>query len=106
MAPEMAAELIEEAPSGLAVTMIKDLGHQLLNDSVEITLTRSTVKPRLKEIRALPKNECHEMFPIVNAMTKSYNYPLENTDKALRPFNEGYQFRVNIRALDAEPLNR
>ena len=51
------------------------VSHQIIGDKVEITVTQGIVQPRLDEIRALAKNECKDLSPVVNTTTHTYSFP-------------------------------
>ena len=79
--------------SGLRVT------HKLSGENIEIKVVRILVKPRLIEIRALPKNECKDMAPILTITTESYLYPAIDGNSEARLFGEGMTFRSILTTL-------
>lgn len=74
------------------------VSHQLVKNKVKLTITRSAVKPRLDEIRALPRGECKEMLPIVTSVTQSYSFPVDGSGETLL-FSEGITFKYTLQPL-------
>lgn len=79
--------------SGLRIT------HQLVDDHVELTVVQNIVQPRLVEIRALAKNECKDLPPIVTTTTQLYRYPAKDGISEHLPFGEHMTFRATIQSL-------
>jgi len=79
--------------AGLLVT------HQLAGGNVKLTVVRSTVQPRLVEIRALPRNECKDLSPIVNTTSETYIYTAEDGVDEARPFGKNMTFRAALRSV-------
>ena len=80
--------------SGLRVT------HQLAENEVVLTVVRTVVQPRLTEIRALAKNECKDLSPIVTTTTLSFSLPAVDGNTESRPFGEDMIFRTALLSLD------
>ncbi|MBC8210685.1 MAG: hypothetical protein H8E21_06410 [Gammaproteobacteria bacterium] len=70
------------------------LTHRVSAKKVVIKLERNLVQPRLIEIRALGKNECREMSPVVT--TTSENYSLPATDNVSEKFNFGDKMSFSV----------
>lgn len=70
------------------------VSHQRVANNVELTVVRTDVKPRLAEIRALPKNECKELSPIVTTATQHYSFSLIDDARETWQFSEDSTFRV------------
>ena len=79
--------------AGLLVTT------QLAGDSVELTVVRNIVQPRLVEIRALAKSECKDLSPIVTKTSETYIFPAEDGIDEPRHFGENMTFRVTLRSV-------
>ena len=73
------------------------IAHQIIGDKVELKVIKITVQPRLKEIRALTKNDCKDMSPIITSTTHSYSLPSEKGINESRAFGEGMIFRASLR---------
>ncbi|MDF1643273.1 MAG: hypothetical protein P1U80_03715 [Pseudomonadales bacterium] len=80
--------------SGFRVT------HQLVEKSVEITATHSTIQPRLAEIRALPKGQCMDLSPIVTTTTEVYSLPAKETVNESLSFGKNMRFKVKLQRLN------
>ena len=76
--------------SGLRVT------HKLAGGKVELTVVRTVVKPRRIEIRALDKNECKDLSPIVTTTTQTYSFTAEEGVNESHPFGENMIFRATL----------
>lgn len=68
------AEKIQKLYSTVDLFAGLSVSHQLVENKVQLTVVRTDVKPRLDEIRALPKNECKELSPIVTTVTQHYSF--------------------------------
>ena len=79
--------------SGLRVT------HQLVGDRVELTVERNIVKPRLKEIRALARNECKDLSPVVTRTTRNYSFPAVEGASESYPFGEDMVIRLTLQSV-------
>ena len=75
------------------------VNHQLAGNYIELTVVRSTVKPRLAEIHALPKSDCKDMSPIVTTVSKDYSFPAIDGTKESRSFSEKTTFQVTIKLM-------
>jgi hypothetical protein len=75
------------------------LRHQLTGNNIELVVVRTTVKPVLAEIHALPKNECKDMSPIVTTISQKYSFIAVDGAKESRPFSEKSEFQVTIKLL-------
>lgn len=74
--------------------------HQLVEKNVKITATHSDIRPRLAEIRALPKGECIDLSPIVTTTTETYSFPTtEPIDQSLL-FGKSMRFKVTLQRLN------
>ena len=80
--------------AGLRVT------HQLAGNNVELTVVRNVVQPRLVEIRALAKNKCKDLSPIVTTISESYIFPAKDGIDEARPFGENMTFRVTLQSAE------
>ena len=78
--------------AGLRIT------HQIAGDKVELSVVRNVVAPRLAEIRALARNECKDLSPIVTT-TKTYSFPAEDGINESSPFGESLVFRATIQSV-------
>ena len=74
--------------------------HQLAENEVVLTVVRTIVQPRLTEIRALAKNECKDLSPIVTTTTLSFTLPAVDGNTESRPFGENMIFRATLQSLD------
>ena len=79
--------------AGLSVT------HQLVENSVELTVVRDVVQSRLSEIRALTKSECKDMSPIVTTTTQTYSFSAIDGHKESLPFGENMIFRTTLQSV-------
>lgn len=79
--------------AGLRVT------HQLTENEVVLSVVRTVVQPRQLEIRALAKNECKELSPIVTTTTLSFRLPAEDGKSESRPFGEKMVFRATLHSV-------
>lgn len=75
---------------GLLVT------HQLISDKIEITVHRSIITPRLKEIRALAKNECKNLAPIIKEHTDTYTLPAKHGSSETFLFGDELKFHITV----------
>ena len=93
--------------TGKAGTMVKtyntadlfaglQLTHRLAGSSVELSVTYTTVRPRLEEIRALSRSECKDMAPIVNTWTQAYSLPARNGVVEPRAFGDSKRLAITI----------
>lgn len=73
--------------------------HQLVGSKLELTVVRSSVQPRLLEIRALSKHECGDLSPIVTNTTESYSFSAKDGVNETRSFGELMTFRANIQTI-------
>ena len=76
--------------SGVRVT------HKLDAGEVKLKVVRNTVQPVLKEIRALGKDECRELSPIVTTITQHYSLPAKNGVSEQYAFSEKLTFNVEL----------
>lgn len=74
--------------------------HQLIEKSVKITATYSTIEPRLTEIRALPKGECRDLSPIVTSTTEVYSLSAKETVDESLSFGQNKRFKVKLQRLN------
>ena len=76
------------------------LTHRISAQKVIIRLERNLIQPRLIEIRAQRRNECHEMSPVVT--TTSENYSLSAKDDVSETFSFGdkMNFEVMLKSLN------
>lgn len=74
------------------------ISHQRAENKVILTVVRSAVKTRLAEIRALSRNECKDMSPIVSSVTKSYNFPADGSGETML-FKEDITFKYTLQSL-------
>ena len=74
--------------------------HQLAENEVVLTVVRTIVQPRLTEIRALAKNECKDLSPIVTTTTLSFTLPAVDGNTESCPFGENMIFRATLQSLD------
>lgn len=72
--------------------------HQQVENNIKLTVTRSTVKPRLAEIRALARNECKDMSPVVSEVTKSYSLPVAGSGETLL-FSDNETFKYTLQSI-------
>ena len=79
--------------AGLRIT------HQIAGDKVELSVVRSVVTPRLVEIRALARNECNDLSPIVTTTTKTYSFPAADGINESSPFGESLVFRATLQSV-------
>lgn len=84
---------IEDHFSGLRIT------HQLTEKNIVLTVVRKSVQPRLIEIRALSKDKCKDLSPIVTTTTETYSFPVTDGVDESNPFGENMKFRVILQAL-------
>jgi len=75
--------------------------HLLEGDKVKLTVTRNTVQPALKEIRALGKNECKNLSPIVTTTTQHYTLPAKAGANEQYAFGKNSTFNANIIVIDS-----
>ena len=83
----------EDHFDGLRVT------HQLAGNNVELTVVRTVVQPRLVEIRALARNECKDLSPVVTTTTQTYSFAAEHGLDESSPFGENIIFRVALQSV-------
>jgi len=74
--------------------------HKLAGDNVELTVIRSVVQPRLTEIRALGKNECRELAPVVTTASETYIFPAKDGVDKAHSFGNTMTFRVVLQPVD------
>jgi len=72
------------------------ISHQIIEDKVQLKVVKITVQPRLTEIRALTKNECKDMSPIVNTTAHSYSFPAVKGINESRAFGDNMIFRATF----------
>ena len=73
--------------------------HRIVDNTVELIAERSSVKPRLIEIRVVAKNECKELAPIVTTTRQTYSYPAMGVISESRPFDDKMTFQVTIKSM-------
>jgi len=89
----------EDHFSGLRVS------HQIIGEYIELQVDRIIIKPRLKEILALPKKDCQNLVPIISKQTESYRFLATSGIDETRLFNDNLKLRVMIRSIrGARPL--
>jgi len=76
--------------SGVRVT------HKLDGGEVKLKVVRNTAQPVLKEIRALGKDECRELSPIVTTITQHYSLPAKTGVSEQYVFSEKLTFNVKL----------
>lgn len=79
--------------SGLRIT------HQLRGEMIELTVLQSIVQPRLAEIRALPKDQCKDLAPIVTTKSKSYSFPAKDGLDETHSFSADMTIRVMLQSV-------
>ncbi len=79
--------------AGLRVTK------QLAVDSIELTVVRDVVQPRLVEIRALAKSECKDLSPTVITTTETYSIHAKDGARESRPFGKDMTFKVTVKSM-------
>lgn len=79
--------------TGVSVT------HQLLEETIEFTVLRRVVQPRLAEIRALSADECEELSPLVATTTQTYRLPTTSNGEASFDFGKEMSCRVKLQEL-------
>ena len=84
--------------SGLRVT------HGLAGQEIELTVVWDVVQARLMEIRALSKEECKELSPVVTTATETFRFPAKSGLDESVPFGENIVFRVTAQALGGEAV--
>lgn len=72
------------------------LTQQKINDSIELNVVLSNVKPRLLEIKKLAKNECVDLSPVVTKTTEKYNFVATKGTKEPQLFGTSMIFKANI----------
>ena len=73
--------------------------HRIVDNTLALIAERSSVKSRLKEIRALAKDECKELAPIVTTTKQTYNYPATGVKSESRLFDDQMTFRITIKSM-------
>ncbi len=73
---------------------------QLEGKTVKISATHSSVRPRLAEIRALPKGECVDLSPIVTTTTEVYSFPAKQAVDESLSFGKNMRFNVKLQRLN------
>ena len=73
--------------------------HRIVDNTLELIAERSSAKPRLLEIRVVPKKECKEPSPIVTTARQIYSYPATGIISESRPFDDKLTFRVTIKSM-------
>jgi len=77
--------------------------HHIAAGNLYLKLTRLEVQPRVTEIRALPKNECREMAPVVASVSENYVTPLSNAGNKNYPFGKEMSIRISLSPLAEVP---
>jgi len=75
------------------------VSHQIVEEYVELKVDRNIVNSRLKEIRALNKNDCKNLAPIMTKTSKTYLFPAKPGIDETRLFNNNLKFRIMIRSI-------
>ena len=74
------------------------ISHQLVKNKVNLTVTLSSVKPRLIEIRALSRDECRDMSPIITSQTRAYSFAAAASGETLL-FSDDITFKYTLQPL-------
>ena len=73
--------------------------HRIVDNNLELIAERSSIKPRLIEIRVVAKNDCKELAPVVTSTRQIYSIPAVGGTKESHPFDEKTTFRVTLKAI-------
>lgn len=73
--------------------------HQLIDGEVKLKVVYSSITPRLKEIRALKRNQCEELAPDVKIIEESYSFPAEHGVNKSLTFGENKRFNVELEVI-------
>jgi len=76
------------------------IAHQVVNDTLELIVTRSRVTSKFSEIRALPKNKCKAISPIIHSHTENYSFSATHGNEATVPFGTKMEFYIKIQSLN------
>jgi len=61
-------------------------------------VAHNLAKPRLNEIRGLPRGECKDLAPVVTAVKQGYRFPARHGVSESRPFGEDMVLKVRLRS--------
>ena len=75
------------------------VSHQLDDNTIVLTVVRTTVKPSLARIQALSENECKNLSPIVTTTTETYRFDAKKGMDESRPFGKSMTFRATLQAM-------
>lgn len=75
------------------------ISHQLDGDQVILEVVRNKVKPRLTEIRALPRNSCKDLAPIVTSHKANYRLAANDGITEIHPFGEGMSIKFSLQGI-------
>jgi hypothetical protein len=76
------------------------LTHRISAQKVFIKLEQNLVQPRLIEIRALGRNECREMSPVVTTTSENYSLPAKDNVSEKFRFGDRMNFEVMLNSLN------
>jgi len=76
------------------------ISRQLFGDIIEVKVLHNRVKNRLLEIRALAKNECKELSPVLTTRSETYRFSTKSGVEESRPFGENLSFKAKIYPLN------
>lgn len=75
------------------------ISHQRVDNNIVLTVIRTTVKPNYSKIKALPKDQCQNLEPIVNTITETYQFEAKRTMNESRPFGNNMMFHASLQAV-------
>jgi len=73
--------------------------HQIVDQNIELHIDRTTVKSRLKELRALDKKSCETLAPLVVKKAVSYRFPATSGVDEIRNFDKNMKLRVTVHTI-------
>ena len=97
----------QQLPSGKIEKRIKSenhfnglrVNHQIVEEYVKLYVDRNVIKSRLKEIRALDKNNCKNLAPIITKQTDTYRFAAKPGIDETRVFKDNLKLRVMIKSI-------
>jgi len=75
------------------------IDHRIINGDIELDVKLSTVQARIGEIRALGKDECQEMAPVVTKHSESYSISPNQSGHQAFDFGDNMKIRFTYSAL-------
>ncbi len=75
------------------------VSHQRVENTIVLTVVRTTVKPSLETIQAMPEIECRDIGPKVSTTTETYSFNVKQDLDESRTFGKNMTFRSTLQTV-------